>query len=495
MKTSALIIALICAAHFASATDTLQSRLDPLFDAPAWSNAHWGVLIVDLVTSEILYERNADKGFMPASNMKLYTTAAALDVLGPDYRYSTRVYSRGPISRNGTLRGDIIVKGSGDPSISWRYNVDADTTAVLQKWVEAIRKAGIRRIEGSVIGDDNAFDNTDRPGTWQVDYLADWYAAEASGLAINDNCWDVILRPGPKPGAPARLEPLIRTSYVHFINNMITTGPRVKKTDEPNITISRPTDGNDVTLSGTIQSDVAAYYEWGAVHNGTLYTVTMLEEALERAGITVTRGSHDIDDLPPAQAQWNTSGPRTRLIVEHQSPPLSRILAIINKPSQNFYAEQLFKTLGKERYGRGDYDYAERAVRDFITSAGAYGRQLQMADGSGLSRQDLVTPRMTIALLTRMYKSPHFKVFYDSLPIAGVDGTIRSRMKGTPAQGNVHAKTGYIGRVRALSGYARAASGHDIAFCTMANNYTVPTSLANDTQDSATLAIIELAGK
>ena len=179
----------------AGTSESLRAECDQLFDAPAWRNAHWGVLIVDLTTSEVLYEREADKGFMPASNMKIYTTAAAINTFGPDYRYETRICLNGKVTANGTLKGDVVVVGSGDPSISGRYSKETSTTTILQQWAKAVRAAGIRRINGDVIGDDNCFDDAPRSGTWQLDYYQEWYAAENSGLSINENCYDVIVRP------------------------------------------------------------------------------------------------------------------------------------------------------------------------------------------------------------------------------------------------------------------------------------------------------------
>ena len=474
----------------ASATETLAQKLDELFTAPAWNNAYWGVMVTDLTTSKTLYEREAGKGFAPASNMKLYTTAAAMYHLGPDFRWQTGLYANGQV-RNGVLRGDLIIKGSGDPSISWRYNLDSDTTAVLAQWADAIRKAGIKRIEGSVIGDDNVFDDEDRAGSWCVEYLGEWYAAEATGLAINENCWDVVLKPGKSAGAKASIRQMIPTSYYKIDNQVVTTGPKTKPDEEPALEISRKTDSNEIVLSGTIPVDLAEYREWGSLHNGTLYAATLLAEELQRKGVKVTRGARDIDDLPAEKAAWKVSD--AKLLHTHQSPPLSKIIAVINKPSQNFYAEQLLKTVAAMKYGKGTYSRGQRAVRDFLSAAGVDPSGFELSDGSGLSRYNLVQPRYTLALLAFMRQQPYFQAFYDSLPIAGVDGTIRSRMKGTSAANNVHAKTGYIGRVRALSGYAKASNGHDLAFTMMVNNYTVPTSQANTVQDKAAVLMIETA--
>lgn len=465
----------------ASPADQLKSELDQLFDAPMWSNAHWGVKIVDLNSSEVLYERESTKGFMPASNMKLFTTAAALATLGPDFQYETNIYANGPISPSGTLKGDLIIAGTGDPSTSGRYSKDTSTTTMLDKWAKAVRSAGVKRITGDIIGDDDYFDDAARTGSWQIDYTQEWYAAESGGLAINDNCWDAVIRPGKAIGQPAKLEPVLPTKYVTFVNEVITTGPTKHPDQDPSIEIMRPLDSNVVTLKGEIPINVKENHQWGSVHNPTLFAATLLRDALTSNGIQVAGKPVDADDLKDKAKRVGAG--TMKLLHTHVSPPLSRIIAMINKPSQNFYADQLLKTLGRHFYGKGSVNDGERVVRDFLTTAGANTRNLNMSDGSGLSRQNSVDPQMVIALLADMASRPTFKVFYDSLPIAGVDGTIKSRMKGTAAAGNVHAKTGFIGRVRALSGYVKDRDDHNLAFSMIANNYTVDTKNANATQD------------
>lgn len=466
----------------------LTKQLDQIFEAPAWRNAQWGVMVLDLDTSDVLYQRQADKAFMPASNLKLYTTAAALKTLGSNYRYETKFFVNGPIQR-GTLRGDLIIVGSGDPSISGRYNPDLPTTAILHQWGKAIRDAGIRKIDGAIIGDDDCFDDKPWAGTWQLDYYQEWYAAESSGLAMNENCWDVTIVPGKAVGKKATIAPLLPTKYVTFRNEVVTTAPNGKPEDDLEIEIQRPLDGNVVTLRGFIPQDHAPYKLWGSVHNGTLWTVTLLKEELERQGVRVTKGALDVDDLPDKEKRLRREA--WRLIYTHVSPPLWQLVAIVNKPSQNFYADQLLKTLGYVKYRDGSFQAGERVVRELLSAAGIDTTSLRMVDGSGLSRQNLVEPRMTVGLLAFMNWQPEGRFYYDSLPIAGVDGTLRKRMKGTAAEGRVHAKTGYIGRVRCLSGYATTKDKHTLAFSMMVNNYTVDTKLANDAQDSATLLLVQ----
>ncbi|MGI8907721.1 MAG: D-alanyl-D-alanine carboxypeptidase/D-alanyl-D-alanine endopeptidase [Candidatus Sumerlaeaceae bacterium] len=504
--------------------EKVKAALDPIFDAPAWRNSRWGIAVFDLQTSELLYERDIAKSFMPASNMKLYTTAAALEQLGSDFSYATRIHATGTTTSKGVLRGNLVVVGSGDPSVSGRYIEDKPTTAILREWAQAVKSAGIRRVDGAVIGDDDVFDDESRTGSWQLDYYQEWYAAENSGLTINDNCWDVVIKPGRKPGDPAIIETPLPSKYVRFINRVTTSGPKRRgsgvasgaesstatasaadelststadttaseESSDPPIEIVRELDRNDITLSGTIAVDHEPFKEWGSVHNGTLFTAALFAEELTRQGIRVAEGAKDIDDLDVLRAT-KLKADRGILVHTHVSPPLSKIIATINKPSQNFYADQLLKTLGAQTYGQGNYDSGRRAVRDFLTTAGIQQTgSLRMSDGSGLSRQNLVEPQMTLALLQFMARSRYAADFEASLPIMGVDGTLKSRLRRTAAHRNVYAKTGTINSVRSLSGYLTTAGGHKLAFCMMANNFSVPTRAATEAQDKALLKLIAL---
>lgn len=481
----------------------LEQRLDAIFDDPKWDSTWWGVVVQDLETSKIIYNRNAEKSFAPASNMKLYTTAAALSTLGADYKFETKIYATGTTDSQGMLHGDIIVVGSGDPSISGRYLDDKPTTAILAEWADAITSAGIKGITGRIIGDDDIFDDSPISSTWVADYLQEWYAAENSGLAINENCWDVLLTP-----TDPKVTDLLITEYYTVDAGDIKVVPNDDREtsapaeEEARLSIDavlERRDRNRISLSGTIEADSAPVKEWGSIHNGTLFTVTLLKEELERKW-SLRSGNRllfenkglqavDIDDLDKQIAEYLKSN-RGSLLHTHVSPPLSKILAIINKPSQNFYADMLLKGLGAEAHELGSFSNGEKVVKDMLTTAGVDSRSLNMSDGSGLSRYNRVEPRQTLALLNYMYHRPDFAVFEASLPIMGLDGTLRGRMKGTMAEGNVKAKTGTIGGVRALSGYM-TANGRRLAFSMMANNYYTPTSAATEAQDQAVLEIMK----
>jgi D-alanyl-D-alanine carboxypeptidase/D-alanyl-D-alanine-endopeptidase (penicillin-binding protein 4) len=477
---------------------TMVRHLDAIFDAPKWKSGRWGVRVQDLDTSEVLYQRDADKSFMPASNLKLYTTSAAYATLGKDFRYETPIYASGSIDSDGTLHGNLVVVGSGDPSISGRYQKEHSTSATLADWAQAVKAAGIKKIDGAVIGDDDIFDDSGIAGSWQLDYFQEWYAAESTGLAMNDNCWDALVVPAATSNTPATIQPLFSTPYTHFIDHVITEtrGDALPDpdSDEDPVSMTRDLDTNDITLSGTVTASSKPIALWGSVHNGTLWAVTLFNDELARQGIIATGGAKDIDDLSRDQAAALKAN-RGKLVYVHKSPPLSQILAFILKQSQNFYADMLLKTLGAHYKNRGSFRSGRDVVRDYLTTAGVDAGSLSMVDGSGLSRQDMVEPRMTLAILRNLSERPDFADYEKALPIMGVDGTLKSRMKNTPAQGNVKAKTGTINRVRSLSGYLTTASGHHLAFVMMGNNYEPPTSQATKAQDDAVLEMIWYSGK
>lgn len=494
----------------APADAPLAERLDAIFNEPQWSNAHWGVLVKDIDEDKILYSNEPGKSVMPASNMKLFTTAASLATLGEDYRFETKIYASGTTDTAGTLHGNIYIVGSGDPSISGRY-FDTPTTAILAQWADAITSAGIKKINGDIIGDDDVFDDRYVAGSWSYDYLAEWYAAENSGLAINENCWDMMIQPardfqrnedGSLPPADQRKtisvaltrNPL-QTAYFKVSTNDIrvpqadddSTTPRRERTW---ISMERKPESNEIVLSGVMAADSDPIREWGSIHNGTLFTVTLLKEELERRRITVDGKPVDIDDMDKQLAAWAKAHPGL-LVHTHVSPPLPEILAIVNKPSQNFYADMLLKVIGAEAYGEGSWSKGEQVVEDLLTTAGADAKSFNMSDGSGLSRRNQVEPNQVVALLEYMQSRPDFEVFKASLPIMGVDGTLRGRMVDTPAKGRVFAKTGTIGQVRSLSGYLTASNGHSIVFCMIANNFSVPTRAATEAQNKAVLELLK----
>jgi D-alanyl-D-alanine carboxypeptidase/D-alanyl-D-alanine-endopeptidase (penicillin-binding protein 4) len=405
---------------------------------------------------------------MPASNMKILTLAAAIQTLGWDYRFKTTLETAGTID-DGVLRGDLVVRGGGDPTINRRDN---RATAIFDEWAAALKAAGINRIEGNVIGDAGAFDRRGLGRGWSWDYLQDGYAAPASALELNENIATLTITPGAMPGDDAKLllPPGTGLGLVHHI----VTGERGTRTE---IVVARVPEGGWLDVTGSIAIDSVQVSRDVAVSNPALYFAHSLTTALIERGIGV-RGT------PAAERDWRNAGvalPR-RVLVESSSPPLREIATTMMKVSQNLYAETLLRAIGaKPSDSAASADAGIAAAREIFTGWQIPTTYVQ-ADGSGLSRYDYVTADMLVALLDHLHGDA---TFVAALPIAGKDGTISTRMRATRAEANATAKTGSIANVRALSGYVRTRDGETLAFSVLANNFTVPAATINWMTDLA----------
>jgi len=454
-----------------SSEEMLAREIVEILTAPETGNAFWGVLIKRLGEEKPLLAINENKCFMPASNMKLYSTASTLTLLGKDHRFETVIYHTGEIDQTGTLHGDIVLQGGGDPAISGRYRKDVMTEEILDEWCTALEAGGIRSVKGNVIGDDDFFTDEEVEGTWQVSNLSYWYTAPSSALSINDNLYQFYMLPGEAEGEKARIEEHLGTSYMDIQNDVITTGSKAGI----RVWFKRDVEGNRLRVSGQMPLEGGRERVRGCVYNATLFSAFLFREAMEKHGITVSGEAMDIDEFEEEEKEKIRG--EVKILHVHLSPPLPEILRIINKPSQNYYADMLLKNLGKRFRDEGSFDEGYEVVMDFLRMAGALDvENFQMKDGSGLSRRNLVQPRHTVALLEYMAGSENFELFYDSLPIAGVDGTIGRRMRKPPARGNVHAKTGFISHARALSGYVDDRNGDRWVFSMMCNHFTVSSS-------------------
>ena len=431
----------------------------------------WGVEVKSLETGKILYTLNARKLMMPASNMKIVTLAAAAETLGWDYRFKTTLETTADID-NGVLKGDLIVRGGGDPTINAR---DQRAAAVFDGWAAALKSAGITRIDGNVVADASAFDGRGLGQGWSWDYLQAGYAAPVGALEFNENVATLTVRPGGKPGDAAQLE--LPPSTGLGLTHHVVTGEAGTATA---IDFERVPDSNYLDVTGSIASDSKPATRDVAVANPALYFAHSLTLALIERGIPV-RGIPVVFQRSSLLA----SLPRTA-IVESQSPPLREIAATMMKVSQNLYAETLLKAVGAAGGATGTADAGRAAAQKIFEAWGIPAGSYVQADGSGLSRYDFVTAEMITALLERMHKDPkHHDGFIPTLPIAGQDGTISTRMKNTRAEANAMAKTGSIANVRALSGYVRTRDGETLVFSILANSFTIPAATVNWIADLA----------
>ncbi len=461
----------------------LWNQIDDIFNDPNFNNANWGVVIQSLETGEYFYKRNEEKLFMPASNQKLFTTAAGLYLLSPEYKFRTDIYTTGEL--DGTiLKGDLIVRGGGDPTISGRF-YNNDLLKVFNDWADSLLAYGIDEINGNIIGDDSAFDNVTLGSGWAWDYETYWYAAPISAISFNDNCIDITIAPG-EPGKIASIVLSPNTRYVTVVNNIITG----HKDSIENISFIRERGTNIIYLSGSIPEFGESRKIYVTVNNPAQFAMVVFKEILERKGIIIHGYAVDIDDIT-VEKDYLTSIP----VLQHFSTPLTNIIKVINKNSQNLFAELLLKTIGYEKSGFGTIQNGVTALKELLAEMGINPENLIIADGSGLSRLNLVTPKQITTLLSYIYRSNYFIPFFNSLPIAGIDGSLGTRMKKNRVENNARAKTGYIGGVRSLSGYIYTGDYEPVAFSMIVNNFTVPLKLADNIQDLVCLRLANFKRK
>lgn len=473
----------------------LARTISDTIDASPYAGAHWGIHVKNLRSGSVLYSRNVDRSFVPASNVKLLTAAAALDRLGPSYRYRTTVHVDGPV-QNGVLEGNLIVRGSGDPSLGG-YEQRDDITQVFRQWADSLSQEGIEHIEGDIIGDDDPFSDTPLGRGWSWDDIPNAYAAEIGGLVFNENKVDVEVV-GRLPGRPARItwEPH-ETTFVEIINRTRTV-PRDSSDDEE---FARDFGSNTIHARSRIHpNDIET--ESVSITNPTEYFTHVLREVLLKEGISVDGRPVDIDQL---SIKPDYERDDIRSVATYRSPPLSDLLRTLNYESRNLYAEQLLRTLAVEAppdttaedLSEGSSPLGVEAVRSTLAEAGIDTSRVQLVDGSGLSRQNLVSPRSMMQLLQHMWTLADpaaSSAFYNSLPTGGEDGTIEYRFRGAaPARGNVRAKTGTLFNTSALSGYVNTERGTPLAFVLFCNSHMADSDEVRAAQDAIVNALAELS--
>jgi D-alanyl-D-alanine carboxypeptidase/D-alanyl-D-alanine-endopeptidase (penicillin-binding protein 4) len=450
------------------------SSIDALIADPSFRNANWGVLIVDPVAGDTLYSHNAGKLFMPASNQKILTAATALVQLGPAFRFTTQFVSNAPIV-DGVLRGNLLVFGRGDPSVSDAMMGNA--MRPLRAAADSLWARGVREIAGSLLKGGNAFPDTTLGFGWEWDDLETPSGAAVDELFFNEGISRVTVYGGASAGDPVRIETHPARTVPMVVADFVT-GPR---------TDSDVTRRRDVTWTSDMRGERPVVHLVGSVRARDSVSVEValrdpagawldaFAEALKERGI-VLRGK--VVRTPEAAL------PDKPLLFSLSSPPLSEILPPFLKPSQNQIGELLFLTLGLEKTGSGTGDSARRVVERQLAAWGADSMGYAVRDGSGLSRHDYVTPETIVRVLDVMRRDKDFRAFYQALPIAGVDGTIASRMRGTRAQDNVHAKTGTVDKARSLSGYVTTADARFLIFSFLCNNFTTPNRDVERVQDT-----------
>ena len=463
----------------------LRWWIDSVVTAPEFRNAHWGILVVDPERGDTILSHNAAKLFMPASNMKIITGAVALTQLGPDYRFRTTLLATGPIVE-GKLRGDLVIVGRGDPTAS--DHMRGDAMLAMLEVADSIAARGIARIEGRIRAEGDAFPGAIYGYGWSWDEVDEPYSAGVDELYFNEGFSRIIIRGGAFPGEPvtaavlpSRGYPRVRVDARTVASPDSTLAAGDALITPLSIRVDRDSAPGAIVVRGTIAPHDSQVVRFAHAAPPVAY-ITALQEALEARGLAVA-GSDSASRGAP-QGMMDT-------IAVVLSPPLREILPAFEKPSQNQIGEILLRTLALERTGVGIPDSGRAIVERQLLDWGVTREGFVVRDGSGLSRYNYLSPEAIVRVLDVMRQDTVFQVFYGALPVAGIDGTLANRMKGTYAEANARAKTGFIAQARSLSGYVTSADGRLLIYSLLCNNWTIPVRAVERVQDSI---VARLAG-
>lgn len=461
----------------------LRAGVDGLLGSAAWRTGQWGVLAVSLATGDTLLSVDPEAPLVPASNLKIATSAAALHHLGPHFRFSTFLLVDGAVS-DGVLHGDLILYGTGDPSLSDGSGREA--ASPFPAFLAELRENGIREIRGDIVGDESHFEGPFRRDGWNWRSLNDWYAARASALSFNQNVALLRIQAGPA-GSPARVATVPEAANLPIDNQSVSVTGRPTRSfmairDDPE---------TPIVLWGQLTAGSRELQRVITVSDPPLYAASVFRGYLEDHGIRVTGGvravrSRDESRAPrgavmPAATRREDARPSVRTLAVHRSPPVSELLRRVNVESHNLYAELLAFTIGRVVTGTGSFAAGTEVIERFLVEVvGVPPDQASLDDGSGLSRENRLSAASLVRVLEHMAESEHADVFWESLPVAG-DRRGIPRMYRTPAAGNLRAKTGTIQRVSSLSGVVTTYDGEPVAFSFLANG--MPSSAAKRIED------------
>jgi D-alanyl-D-alanine carboxypeptidase/D-alanyl-D-alanine-endopeptidase (penicillin-binding protein 4) len=504
-----LLTSLLLASRLNAAEhNPVTKRIDSILSSPDLARGFWGIEVVSLDTGKVIYQQNADKLFTPASNTKLFTTAAALALIGPDYTSSTTVETSGTLDKHGRLTGDLVLVGRGDPNLSGRElpyllrtRRNDHPIQVLEQLADALVQKGVKYVDGDIIADDSYFAFERYGEGWSQDDLVLSDGAPVSALTINDNVIFVNILPADRAGERAFVNIAPFADYYRIDNRIITTpagtGRKIFINREPGSTL--------LTLWGNMPLEDAGANEALAIEDPAEFAASLFHQLLENRGIviygkqrtrhtelaslstftvTATAPARGGDD--PLRAVSN----QPLVLASNQSRPLVEDVRVINKVSQNLHAEILLRLLGREKGTAGTVEGGLEVVRGFLNQAGVPSDQYLFYDGSGLSRQNLVTPQAVVQLLSFAVKQSWGVSFRDTLPLAGVDGSLADRFADLDPRAHVSAKTGSLGGVKSLSGYATTVRGQQVAFSILSNNFNLPNKRVIDAIDSIVEAVV-----
>jgi len=495
------LCALAAAAAQRAQNKELAKQIDAILERPDVARGFWGVEIEELDTGSVVYSHDADRLFTPASNTKLFTTAAALALIGPDYRFRTTVESATAPDKYGRLSGDLVLVGRGDPNLSGRtlpFNLKTERplppTHVLEQIADQVVARGVKVIDGDLVADDSFFAYERFGEGWSLGDLVWQSGAPVSALAINDNVVFVNILPGERAGERAFVSILPFAEYYHIENRVLTSpagaGPR-------KLGIQREPGSNHVDIWGNMPLDDPGTSEALAVEEPAEFCARLFWELLAKRGVvlygrtrahhfvTASLGANVVTANAPSVAGAETPPVSQSPVVlaEHLSMPLGQDIRVTNKVSQNLHAEMLLRLLGREKGSSASVAGGLEVLRGFLAQAAVGTEEYAFYDGSGLSRQNLVSPHATVKLLRYAAKQSWGAQYLDSLPLAGVDGTLAARFKALPAAAILRAKTGSLDHVNALSGYLTTARGQRLVISIFCNNHILDGKKASDVID------------
>jgi len=462
-------------------------RAEKLVETTPVDKGEWGLLVVDAGSGETLFEKNADRYFVPASNMKLLTTALALDRLGPDYRFRTTIETNGTLGADGVLRGDLLLVGRGDPNLSNRKfpfdtkeEFDGPPEKVLTELAAAVAARGVKEVTGDIVGDDSYFPRERYPDGWEVDDIVWEYGAAISAIVVDDNTVNLTLTAGEMAGDPVRAEVEPPTQEFALTNRVLTIGAKEKA----DLRLTREPGAGTVVVSGTLAAKSDPRKLVLAIQEPAMHAAALFGRLLTERGVKW-------DGTIRAQHEPDAAGSARTVLAEHVSIPLADSVKLVNKISQNLHTEVLLRAAARQDGRWSDPEDLPKFARQFYDKVGIAPDDVLQTDGSGLSRHDLVTPRAFVALLGYAQKQAWFPAFYASLPVAGVDGTLNERMKNSGIAGRIHAKTGSVTHVRTLSGFAETPGGRRLIFSILSNNQVGKSHEVHDTMDALCAAMME----
>ena len=489
----------------------LQERIAGVLSAPDLARGFWGVEVMSLSTGEALYSQNADKLFTPASNTKLFTTAAALALIGPDYKFRTTVETTGTLDRYGRLNGDLVLVGHGDPNLSGRelpYDLrtqrNDDPIQALEMLADALVQKGVKYVDGDIVADDSYFAFERYGEGWSQDDLVWADGAPVSALTINDNVVFVNILPADRPGEKAFVSIKPFADYYRIDNRVITTpagtGRKFFVNREPGSTV--------ITLWGNMPLDDPGTNEALAIEDPAEFAAVLFRQLLERRGIVIygrqrtrhtelaTLSTFTATAIAPSRGGSDgltrpLKSDQPLILASYESKPLLEDVRVINKVSQNLHAEILLRLLGRERGNAGTIEGGLEVLREFLTQAGISNDQYVFYDGSGLSRQNLVTPHAIVQMLRYASAQPWGAAYKSTFPLSGVDGSLSDRLNAPRLRSRILAKTGSLGGVKTLSGYATTDAGQTVVFSILSNNFNLPAKRVTDTIDQIVQAIVE----